>query len=516
MNVVSKIIKENEKEKDEKEIVLSFNINLYEDEISFQVKEIKDNLKTDSALYKQNYLLNELKEISEYFSVLNNVDKIFESLKKNIEKKKDIISLEKSKVIIKFNINLDVIEEEIIINIPIVEISSTDEMNNIKETVIFLNEEKKNLKAEIAILKEKENNLNNTVEKLNNQVNTMQKEMQEMSKYIKEKLKPDEEEEKEIQIFECIREKNLNNEKEENIIKPEKTPEKDYIATNVFMIYILLFKDKIKIRISEIQDNLKSNPLIYESIFVLNDFEKVSKYYIKYTDIKTIYDFLCDLFKNKKDTLDKKDDTKIILNVTFPCGLKEDSIILEILNKEQSLDNTLKNIKQSIKTINKNIIKDNKDINSDINDIKSDMDYLKKQTYNLKIEFQKDLLEKVYPIGTYYWSQKSTSPEELFGGKWETISGRFLFSTDSNHSVDSTGGEERHTLTVNEIPSHNHNYDRFNYYSWVYCNNSGNYRVPYRNDTNFQSSNTTDNRGGNQAHNNMPPYITAYCWRRYQ
>ena len=144
---IIKTPKENEKEKGDKEIVLSFNINLYEDEISFQVKEIKDNLKTELTLYKQNYLLNELKEISEYFSFLNSVNKIFESLKRNVVKKKDIISLEKSKVIIKFNINLDVIEEEIIINIPIVEISSTDEMNNIKETVIFLNEEKKIFKS---------------------------------------------------------------------------------------------------------------------------------------------------------------------------------------------------------------------------------------------------------------------------------------------------------------------------------------------------------------------------------
>jgi len=53
----------------------------------------------------------------------------------------------------------------------------------------------------------------------------------------------------------------------------------------------------------------------------------VSKYYIKYTDIKTIYDFLCDLFNNKKDTLDKKDDNKIVLNVTFPYRLKKENII---------------------------------------------------------------------------------------------------------------------------------------------------------------------------------------------
>ena len=145
------------------------------------------------------------------------------------------------------------------------------------------------------------------------------------------------------------------------------------------------------------------------------------------------------------------------------------------------------------------------------------MDYLKKQTYNLKIEFQKDLLEKVYPIGTYYWSQKSTSPEELFGHKWETISGRFLFSTDSNHSVDSIGGEEKHTLTENEMPSHNHIYDKFNYASWTGQNNTGSsYIVAYRHDDNFIHSTTTESKGGNQAHNNMPPYITAYCWRRYQ
>ena len=47
----------------------------------------------------------------------------------------------------------------------------------------------------------------------------------------------------------------------------------------------------------------------------MNDFEKISKYYIKYTDTKVIYDFICDLFKNNKDTLNKKDDTKIILMI---------------------------------------------------------------------------------------------------------------------------------------------------------------------------------------------------------
>ena len=260
----------------------------------------------------------------------------------------------------------------------------------------------------------------------------------------------------------------------------------------------------------------------------MNDFEKVSKYYIKYTDIKAIYEFLCDLFKNKKDSLDKKDDDKIILNVSFTCGLKEDNITLEILNKELSLSNTLKNIKQSIKIINKNVQKDNNQINNVINDIKNDIykkmktdiDDLQKQTYNLKIEFQKDLLEKVYPVGSYYWSQKNTSPEELFGGKWESISGRFLFSTDSNHSVDSTGGEEMHSLTKNEMPSHNHGYSNYNYNGYVernpYSISGSGYYLAYHNNINFSNNTTTNYEGESQPHNNMPPYITAYCWRRYR
>ena len=58
-------------------------------------------------------------------------------------KKKNYNHFYKDKLINKFNINFDVINEEIVLNIPIEEKTETDEMNNIKETVIFLNEEKK-------------------------------------------------------------------------------------------------------------------------------------------------------------------------------------------------------------------------------------------------------------------------------------------------------------------------------------------------------------------------------------
>ena len=58
----------------------------------------------------------------------------------------------------------------------------------------------------------------------------------------------------------------------------------------------------------------------------------------------------------------------------------------------------------------------------------------------------------MYPIGSYYWSEKNTSPSDIFGGSWTKIRGRFLFASDSNHDVGDTGGEETHTLTINEMP----------------------------------------------------------------
>ena len=63
-------------------------------------------------------------------------------------------------------------------------------------------------------------------------------------------------------------------EEEGNIIKENNTPQGKFISTNIFIINLFLYKEKIKIRINEIQDNLKSNPIIYESMFVMNDFEK--------------------------------------------------------------------------------------------------------------------------------------------------------------------------------------------------------------------------------------------------
>ena len=67
------------------------------------------------------------------------------------------------------------------------------------------------------------------------------------------------------------------------------------------------------------------------------------------------------------------------------------------------------------------------------------------------------VLQAVYPVGSIYCSYGSTSPAVLFGfGTWAKIEGRFLLGANSTYGLGSTGGAATVTLTVNQIPAHNH------------------------------------------------------------
>lgn len=67
------------------------------------------------------------------------------------------------------------------------------------------------------------------------------------------------------------------------------------------------------------------------------------------------------------------------------------------------------------------------------------------------------VLQAVYPIGSIYASYNNTSPSTLFGfGTWAKIEGRFLLGTSSTYGLGSTGGAATVTLTVSQIPAHNH------------------------------------------------------------
>ena len=70
---------------------------------------------------------------------------------------------------------------------------------------------------------------------------------------------------------------------------------------------------------------------------------------------------------------------------------------------------------------------------------------------------KEQLFELVYPVGSIYLSAAAVPPSTLFGiGKWEQIQDCSLLGCGNYAFAGSIGGSENHTLTVNEMPSHNH------------------------------------------------------------
>ena len=127
------------------------------------------------------------------------------------------------------------------------------------------------------------------------------------------------------------------------------------------------------------------------------------------------------------------------------------------------------------------------------------------------------LRNQMYPVGSLYFSTNSTSPATIYGGTWERYGkGRTLVSaneSDTDFTAGKTGGEKTHVLTVDEMPSHRHEIAKFATMqgggTWI-CDKIGGAQL---NDAGT-SNGFTKYTGGDKAHNNMPPYIAIYLWRR--
>ena len=136
--------------------------------------------------------------------------------------------------------------------------------------------------------------------------------------------------------------------------------------------------------------------------------------------------------------------------------------------------------------------------------------------FNVPVKFSgKTLFDIVYPVGAIYMSVSSTSPATLFGGTWEKIENRFLLAAGSSYTAGNTGGEATHTLTKNEMPTHSH--EIYSGYGDVVSNVSDAYRYQTwgSSDRGWKTGNLgTSNIGGGKAHNNMPPYLVVYMWKR--
>lgn len=133
-------------------------------------------------------------------------------------------------------------------------------------------------------------------------------------------------------------------------------------------------------------------------------------------------------------------------------------------------------------------------------------------------------------------STVNTNPSTLFGGTWEQIKDTFVLAAGDTYEAGTTGGEATHTLTTNEMPSHTHTFTgtASSHTHSIGIQNTSNEETGYgltqsaifqnrvqidgggknTNSTSVTPRGTNSSTGGGQAHNNMPPYLVAYMWKR--
>lgn len=137
-----------------------------------------------------------------------------------------------------------------------------------------------------------------------------------------------------------------------------------------------------------------------------------------------------------------------------------------------------------------------------------------------KVRMNVDLM---YPVGSIYLSVNSTNPSQLFGGTWKQWgTGRVPVGIDTNNSkfntVEKTGGEETHKLSIDEMPRHRVPFPQnfgtpaksaSDYTTDEYKTLAATKDAGYLNRTG-----QTSYVGGDKYHNNLQPYITCYMWKR--
>lgn len=150
---------------------------------------------------------------------------------------------------------------------------------------------------------------------------------------------------------------------------------------------------------------------------------------------------------------------------------------------------------------------------------KAEMDKLLK---DCKEAAKREALLAANPAGKLWGSDDPTSPASIVGGTWERIKDRFILAAGDTYAAGSTGGEAEHTLTIAEMPKHSHIEN-------MQASNGGIATIAIRNSKGNTSGMagysqndwltnslglSTDGAGKDAAHNNMPPYIAMYVWKR--
>ena len=132
------------------------------------------------------------------------------------------------------------------------------------------------------------------------------------------------------------------------------------------------------------------------------------------------------------------------------------------------------------------------------------------------------IMSAINPVGTIREFNVATNPATLLGfGTWSAFgTGRVTVAIDAGQSEfdtnGETGGEKVHTLSVAEIPAHDHGAASFASSAHTHSPQAGSSGwasggTPM---TGPSASASIPSQGGGGAHNNLQPYIVVYRWVR--
>ncbi len=169
------------------------------------------------------------------------------------------------------------------------------------------------------------------------------------------------------------------------------------------------------------------------------------------------------------------------------------------------------------------------------------------ESFKLKEMIEKEVNNKLlskYPIGSIYMSVNSTNPSTFIGGTWEQLKDKFLLGVGNVYKENEIGGASTVSLTAKEMPSHTHSLNTPSACAVIQLNDGGSvlygeftstvatkktYKVDKTGGVGESIPNGEENYWGaklagdtsianttslGQAHNNMPPYLAVYMWKR--
>ena len=170
---------------------------------------------------------------------------------------------------------------------------------------------------------------------------------------------------------------------------------------------------------------------------------------------------------------------------------------------------------------------------NDLTVIKEDISQLQTETTQLNddvtklmgaftsvTDLTKQLFLLMHRVGDIIFSTSDENPSTIYGGTWVAWGkGQVPVGVDTSDSdfntVEKTGGEKEHTLTVDETPSHKHDiYGGNTTTTNILTSPNNNGWITLLGGMAYKNDGTMTTVGNDEPHNNLQPYITCYMWKR--